>query len=453
MKIGEMLIDKNKNEKGEEIYMKKLSSKQKLIGGIAIILVAIILAIVITTNVINNNVGSKSYSATTANANSNLVAGYIKEGITIGGVTGTLESLNTFDATALPEDILWGETAYVKGKKITGTKIVTVAHAKAAQKTFEENTTLIDDYGNRVKVPAGFKIASDSATAVTGGVVIEDVSAEGATEDTKGSQFVWVPIGNVITDNDGNITTITLGRYTFASDGKEKLVQSAENWSDTSSSIRITTSNGSYFRELASTSSGNKVAKDLEDFVTKTLTSGGYYLGRYELGDATGVNRTSSTSDDNPAACKSGIYPYNYITQARKSVLCQSLYDSSNFESDLINSYTWDTAILFIQTFSGDNNYSKQKGRNTARAVQKCGESILDYNLDEGDEAKDVRCNIYDMAGNVSEYTTETYSDPEDFCSNRSSNYASTERGTDYRSWTEPQVQDSSSSCRPIIYL
>ena len=46
---------------------------------------------------------------------------YIKAGITLGGVTGTLESLDTSDATATPEDILWGETAYVNGKKITGT--------------------------------------------------------------------------------------------------------------------------------------------------------------------------------------------------------------------------------------------------------------------------------------------------------------------------------------------
>ena len=36
---------------------------------------------------------------------------------------------------------------------------------------------LTDDYGNTVIVPAGFKIADDSATDVTKGVVIEDTSA------------------------------------------------------------------------------------------------------------------------------------------------------------------------------------------------------------------------------------------------------------------------------------
>ncbi len=105
--------------------MKKLSKKQKIIGFIAILLVAVIIAIIIATNIIKNNnqVASESYSATTANAGSSLVASYIKKGITIGGITGTLEVLDTSDATATPEDIAMGKTAYVKGEKIVGTRM------------------------------------------------------------------------------------------------------------------------------------------------------------------------------------------------------------------------------------------------------------------------------------------------------------------------------------------
>ena len=108
--------------------MKKLIKKQKLVGGIAILLVAVILAIVITTNIISNNnqsnqiASQEEYLATTANAGSSLVASYIKKGITIGGITGTLETLDTSDATATPEDIALGKTAYVDGVKITGTR-------------------------------------------------------------------------------------------------------------------------------------------------------------------------------------------------------------------------------------------------------------------------------------------------------------------------------------------
>lgn len=59
--------------------------------------------------------------STTANSDSTLVAQYIKDGITIGGITGTLEILDTSDANATPEDLILGKTAYVNGKKITGT--------------------------------------------------------------------------------------------------------------------------------------------------------------------------------------------------------------------------------------------------------------------------------------------------------------------------------------------
>ncbi len=33
--------------------------------------------------------------------------------------------------------------------------------------------------------------------------------------------------------------------------------------------------------------------------------------------------------------------------------------------SDLINSYAWDTAIVFIQKYSGDSDYSRQNSLNT----------------------------------------------------------------------------------------
>ena len=102
--------------------MKKINSKQKLIGGIAIILIAVIIAIIITTSIVNNNqVASEGYSATTANADSEIIANYIKKGITIGGVTGKLETLNTFDATATAEDIAEGKVAYARGERIVGT--------------------------------------------------------------------------------------------------------------------------------------------------------------------------------------------------------------------------------------------------------------------------------------------------------------------------------------------
>ena len=433
--------------------MKKLSKKQKLIGFIAILIVAIIIAIVITTSIIKNNnqVANEGYTATTINAGSNLIAKYIKKGEKIGGITGTLEVLNTADATATAEDIEWGKTAYVNGVKITGTR------------TPDNNYTFTDSYGNEVKVPGGFKVVNPEDD-VTKGIIIEDVNA--GDENTKGSQFIWIPVGDVYTDTnqtEENKVTITLGRYTFdltagENYGKATLVQSAENYAN-ETQLKTSSSDSNYYRELLNTtSSSNTKAKDIEDFVTKATTSHGYYIGRYEAGDATATNsaRTGTnnvSNPNNPITCKSGVYPYNYINQADASSLCQNMYSSDNFQSDLINSYAWDTAIVFIQEFSGDTNYSQQRGRNTARAIQKCGESILDYNLDEGDVAQDIRCNIYDMAGNTYEWSTEASSSAGNPCVIRgglcfNASVCTSSRGSSFT----PSSGDFSSA-RPTLYL
>ena len=417
--------------------MKKLSKKQKLIGFIAILIVAVIIAIVITTSIIRNNnqVASEGYSATTANAGSSLISNYILNGITIGGITGKMDVLDTSDATAEPSDIAKGKTAYVNGVKITGTYVENTLGTVTGNET--TNSEVNDKYGNPVKVPAGFKVVNPEDD-VTKGIIIEDVSA--GDSNTQGSQFVWIPVGDVITDSNGSTTTITLGRYDFNSDGSTTTVSSSYT-EDTAESH-----NSSY---------GNAIAKDINDFIEKANSSGGYYIGRYEAGDATATSsaRTSSTSDTNPIVSKAGVYPYNYITQSQASSLCQGMYSSSNFESDLINSYAWDTAIVFIQAFSGDTDYSRQVGRNTARAVQKCGESILYYNLDEGDEAQDKRCNIYDMAGNTMEWITETYSDTNRPCVYRGGHYYITISYTRDRNDSTTTASSESTSARPTLYL
>ena len=67
--------------------------------------------------------------------------------------------------------------------------------------------------------------------------------------------------------------------------------------------------------------------------------------------------------------------------------------------SDLMNSYAWDTAIVYIQTFSGDTDYSYQTSKNTSSSGPKNTGNLVTTN--------DEVCKINDMASNCCEYTTE----------------------------------------------
>ena len=104
--------------------MKIIWKNKKLIIIISVICIIAIIGIIIGANVIKVNIANEKYNSSNSGSNNkNLIPEYIKEGITLGGVTGTLKNLDTSDATAKPEDIIYGKTAYVDGVKITGTKV------------------------------------------------------------------------------------------------------------------------------------------------------------------------------------------------------------------------------------------------------------------------------------------------------------------------------------------
>lgn len=66
---------------------------------------------------------ASGYGMVTVTGDRNLIPDNIKKGEKIYGVTGTLDVLDTSDATAGPDDILVGMTAYVNGEKIVGTHV------------------------------------------------------------------------------------------------------------------------------------------------------------------------------------------------------------------------------------------------------------------------------------------------------------------------------------------
>ena len=83
-------------------------------------------AATITPGTTNQTIASGTYltGTQTISGDADLVAGNIKSGVQIFGVTGSYSGLDTSDATATAADIVNGETAYVNGSKVTGSLVI-----------------------------------------------------------------------------------------------------------------------------------------------------------------------------------------------------------------------------------------------------------------------------------------------------------------------------------------
>ena len=301
-----------------------------------------------------------------------------------------------------------------------------------------KNTTVKDSLGNQVVVPAGFKVVNEDAN-VTDGIVVEDVSHSA----TAGSQFVWIPVGDVIKDSAGNKETITLGRYVFNADESGSV---NTELSKTEPGDQLKTSSGAsyYFTEgLKDSSTTNTHAKDIEDFKNKvTNTTHGYYIGRYEA-RKNGTQVTVKASDT----------VYNNITQPDAATVSRGMYSSdSNFESDLMNSYAWDTAIVFLQKF--DNRANKTKPYSRQNSLNTRSDGLASQGTNNLEVSKqDVICNVYDMASNCREWTTETYSVSRYPCPCRGGCYDDSGYYTSGRLYSYTSTSYGDISFRSLLYM
>ena len=270
-------------------------------------------------------------------------------------------------------------------------------------KVVDKNTKAEDAYGNKITIPKGFKVVAhgtvagsatytysgDNIPAVQDGIVIEN--------GTDGNQFVWVPVGTI--KNKNNTTnTITLGRYEFDSNTGALKSNTPVQVASVENCTQEVTINTNY-KELSVFRAGNSAtdstaqnatARNLEEFISTTLANGGYYIARFEAsGTASKItskyNQTVLGNITQPNAAKAAREMYGEIKENNKLV----------YASDLVNSYAWDTAIIFIQTYSTETDASSYASENKSTSFANTGIN------------NDKYCNIWDMSGNAYEWTTE----------------------------------------------
>ena len=333
-----------------------------------------------------------------------------------------------------------------------------------------ETTEYQDAKGNKIVVPGGFKVRTDIATTVDKGIVIEDSTGD---SNSTGNQFVWVPIGTITKSNDEEVT-IEFGRYKdfdltaspeqYATNGRWNATTIIEYQYEFS---ELTTYRESKYAEYMPNS--NATARDLQTFIENAIANEGYYIARYEASFGSGDSLPNTFTDgvsaitnqkpqftqslaksENSMNYEKGTL-WNYIRQGDASLACQNLYAGNEYngksyvESDLVNSYAWDTAIMFIQKCSDKTTY--YYGIDGNGTLYNTGE-------DEG-KTIDNPCNIYDMAGNLVEWTTEysSYSIFNDYysCVFRGGYYASADTCTALRFNTIADESNCANGFRAVL--
>ena len=271
-------------------------------------------------------------------------------------------------------------TGTVNGKSYTKNVSVTVNQFKDVYEYMQTNTKVTYSDGD-VWVPEEFKIAKDSASTVQGGVVIEDKDR---------NQFVWVPVA----------TIADYKRTWYKGEG------SLSNYSEALP----------------------------EDEKTSVETYKGFYIGRYEAGDKENTEaKTLRSSNDvtKTVTIKANQAPYNYVTRTQAVSLAEGFATKQGYKAKtkLVSSYAWDTTIAFMQKVNSDYGSSSEEGN--------YGDTTFSYTDIKGakqTKAKDSSvlvptgqttpvCNIYDMGGNVWEWTTESSSIAYGPCANRGGSY------------------------------
>ena len=160
-----------------------------------------------------------------------------------------------------------------------------------------------------------------------------------------------------------------------------------------------------------------------DDEKTSVEKNKGYYIGRYEAGDKESTEaktlRSSGASTSNTITIKANQAPYNRIQYTDAKALAEGFGTKQNYKNvktKLVSSYAWDTAIAFIQKTVSNYGSSSNQGNYIDTTFTYTDITGASQTKENGDKTLIPTgqttgvCNIYDMGGNVYEWTTESCS-------------------------------------------
>ena len=294
-------------------------------------------------------------------------------------------------------------------------------------------------------------------------------------QDASGNEYVWV----VVPRTTAVYKTTGLGKTTFTDADYTSIEKDLKDYTST----YVTTSGYSdtYVADdknvgwFADATAYNNLKNNM---LKSVYENGGFYVGRYEAGidTATGTNRTSNTDKNSDGkytmpstapVTKADAYPYTYVTRTQAQNLASNV-NSGTKTSSLMFGVQWDLVLAFMHNkgniadntltsnsttignyrdsvfqlsqtgqYTVCSNYSLSSTWNPSTtsttnfvdssrnkiAQSSDGNGIL---VTTGTSETNKVMNIYDIAGNVYEWTLEKTSDTDDPCADRGGNFYNT---------------------------
>ena len=291
----------------------------------------------------------------------------------------------------------------------------------------------------------------DTSTSVDTGLVIAD---------TDGNEYVWVVVpkslyNNTAYNSNNENKPSSSTDYANIEYCLQQYTATYRNGTDYLDTWDADTANVGWFEnETAYNNLKNSMLKSIYE-------NGGFYVGRYEAGidTTTGTNRTSLEAQvdgkypvpTTAPVIKADAYPYTYVTRTQAQNLANNV-NSGSRTSSLMFGVQWDLVLAFmskdttkvnqgtlkelISDSTAIGNYSNNSWTITNENAQylsngkfvpcpnpfkkELSSSIL---LTTGADSSFSVQNIYDIAGNVYEWTLEKTSDNSSPCAIRGGNY------------------------------
>ena len=277
--------------------------------------------------------------------------------------------------------------------------------------TEKVNPVLSED-NQYVPVPKGYTAseATGENTVENGFVIYENTNGEDKYEpvtdesDIKTAQetrnqFVWVPVENPSDMYGTDSTGKKWGKlYEFSENGI-----TAKNWTEQDGVITITSTTDFCEPNIISEDDSNAITltqleNEFNNMVASVEKYGGFYIGRYETGNL-------SQSEAIVVKNNTDIANKTWYTQYQKS---KEIAANSNVTSTIIWGCQWDATLRWMYN-SGDTNKKKYTYDSTGKGNYEGEQGNLYEIIPTGSNLNYKINNIYDMAGNVGDWTMEVY--------------------------------------------